>query len=142
MSRVEHDRREDCEGETCGGPGGNRTPSLGVRSALLFPLSYGPEHSGCPTEIACRSRLLSLAVLARRQAQGKVRPEMGRYFILPNIVYRICVRAEDCKGVNLIQPNTPVVDTVPVRMCPPKQYTDGTLSRRSVLHLQATEMRH
>ena len=54
----------------CGAPGGTRTPNPRIRSAMLYPLSYGRSASG--------NLLASQTVYHRRRALASARQRCAR----------------------------------------------------------------
>src|SRR5947208_12837554 len=89
------------------GPEGLEPPASRLEAASSIHLSYGPEDSGCADEVFRQPDVFDLTVSGTDQPQNEMCPGASRDFVPQNVVYLICIRAENSEDVKLLQPYPP-----------------------------------
>ena len=103
-------------------------------------MSYGPEGAFGASEILCPPGALLLPVGAGLHPEVERDPGGSPDFILPDVVYLIGVRAENGKGINVIERDKPGVYAMPVGMRLSKPKMNCSLPGSYVPYLHSLDL--
>src|SRR5207249_10551126 len=80
-----------------------------VRSRELYPLGLRAPRFWLRRRSLRQPDVFDLTVSGTDQSQNEMCPEASRDFVPQNVVYLICIRAENSEDVNLLQPYPPIL---------------------------------